>query len=107
VTGDLGLRRQVVHGVLQHVRHLGRLQHLEGVAVCSAHRNLSTRTSMFALVQQTFLAKKLVKSLLLISTKVLCCIGTFCRAQQKLSLLHKICRRSDKKIAFFNMLLLA
>jgi hypothetical protein len=30
------------------------------------HRNLSTRTSMFALVQQTFLAKKdLVKSLLI------------------------------------------
>jgi hypothetical protein len=28
---------------------------------CEKHRNLTTRTSMFALVQQTFLAKKASK----------------------------------------------
>jgi hypothetical protein len=52
---------------------------------CINHRNLSTRASMFALVQQTFLAKKnLVKSLL-ISTldKVIYYKGTFLQGSTK------------------------
>jgi hypothetical protein len=61
------------------------------------HINLSTRTSMFALVQQTFLAKNLVKRLL-ISTldKVIYYKGTFFRK----SFQHKIGWRPAEKMPF-------
>jgi hypothetical protein len=50
-----------------------------------AHRSLSTRTSMFALVQQTFLAKKnLVKSLLVYTLdKIIYYKGTFLQGSTK------------------------
>jgi hypothetical protein len=67
------------------------------------HRNLSTRTSMFALVQQTFFGKNLVKSMM-ISTldKVIYYKGTFYRAQWNLSLQYKIgWRPAEKNCRFF------
>jgi hypothetical protein len=49
---------------------------------------------MFALLQQAFWAKKALVTCLLISTldEVIHYKGTFYRAQQNLSLQHKICR---------------
>jgi hypothetical protein len=61
------------------------------------------RVPMFALVQQTFLAKNLVKSLL-ISTldKVICYKGAFSQDSTKPLLQHKIgCRPAEKKLPFF------
>jgi hypothetical protein len=70
--------------------------------VMQDHRNLSTRTSMFALVQQTFLAKNLEKNLL-ISTldMVIYLIGTFFQGSKNLPLQYKIGWRSAEKNALF------
>jgi hypothetical protein len=74
----------------------------------SIHRNLSTRTSKFALVQQTFLAKKILVKSLLISTldKAIFYKGTFLQGSTKPLFTTQNRFETSWKMLFFNMLLL-
>jgi hypothetical protein len=65
------------------------------------HRNLSTRMSVFALVQQTFLAKKTVVKCLLISTLAKVIYYKVYGTQQNPSLQHKMGWRPAQKISPF------
>jgi hypothetical protein len=86
-----------------------RLKRLRTVSQWWTHRNLGTRASKFALVQQTFWAKKKLAKSLLISTldKVIYYIGKFLQGSTKpLFTTQKRLETSWNKSPFFNMLLL-
>jgi hypothetical protein len=83
---------------------------LLNISECSPHRNLSTRTSKFVPVQQTFSAKKILVKSLLISTldKVIYYDGTiFLQSTKPLFTSQNRVETSWKKFpVFFNMCIL-